>query len=148
MPKLYIGADHRGFQLKNQIKLAIQEEFEIIDLGPKEYNPTDDFPKVSFKVGEAVANSQDTAIGILICGSSFGVNVAANKVKGIVATNPDTVAEAIEDKAHHGGNVLCLTADEFDINEALEVITAWTTTKFLEGKYQRRMQQIKDYENN
>lgn len=145
-PKIYIGADHRGFESKNKIKEYLElEGYEVEDKGAYEHDPLDDYPKFGIAVGEGVSNDPNS-FGILVCGSSIGVTVAANKVKGIFASNPRTVEEAIEDKEHHGGNVLALSADNETLVTMMSIIKAWIETEPLGGKYEKRSEMIREYE--
>lgn len=144
---IYIGADHRGFQMKEEIKTMLSELFErVVDVGALTHNPDDDYPDFAFEVSKFVSNDP-TSVGLLFCGSSFGITVTANKVRGIIATNPRTVDEAIEDKDHHGGNVLCISSDHLNTSEAFEIIKTWLNTPFGGGRHLRRIQKIKEYEN-
>lgn len=144
MRKIFIGADHRGFDLKNKLVEYLNTSVDIEDVGSFSYNPDDDYPDIAFEVAQKVVAHD--AIGILICGSSYGVCVAANKVKGIIATNPDSPIKAAEDRQHHGGNLLCLASDELSNEEAIQIINTWLNTEFDGGRHQRRIEKIKNYE--
>src|SRR3989338_10873440 len=83
--KVYIGADHAGFKLKEKLKLFLNKNnYSIFDLGASQLIKDDDYPKYASAVGKLVAKNKDS-FGILICGSGHGVCIAANKVKGIRA---------------------------------------------------------------
>jgi RpiB/LacA/LacB family sugar-phosphate isomerase len=146
MKKIFIGADHRGFKLKEELFYYLESKgYQVEDLGAHEYNIDDDYPDITFKLSERV-RSEDS-LGIVICGSSYGVMVAANKVKGIIATNPDSIEKAIEDRKHHGGNILCLSADNIDESIAKELVINWIQTEFEAGRHERRINKIIAYEN-
>ena len=77
---IYIGADHRGFRLKDEIsKWLLGHHYEFRDLGANSYDKEDDYPDISIKLGETVAI--EGARGILVCGSGAGASIAVNKVK-------------------------------------------------------------------
>ena len=81
---LYIGADHRGYKLKEILRVYLQElGYDFEDLGNKELNPDDDYPDFALGVAKKVAENPDENRGILICGSGVGVDIVANKIKGI-----------------------------------------------------------------
>lgn len=145
--KIYLGADHRGYKLKNEIKGYLEDQgHEVVDKGAHEYNSDDDYPDFAIAVAEAVAQDKDSK-GILVCGSSIGVAVTANKVKGIIASQVRTKKEAEEDIKHHDSNVMAISADHVNEEHVNDIIDTWLTTDFEGGRHARRIQKIKDYEN-
>src|ERR1700749_3899619 len=93
--QIFIGADHRGFELKNQVKQWLgSQSHTVTDCGNDHLDPADDYPIISFVVAEQVA-SDKSSFGILICGSSIGVTIAANKVKGIRAAAGQTTEQVM-----------------------------------------------------
>ena len=80
--KIYLAADHRGFELKNKLVNYLSQKHETEDLGATQFIDNDDFVDYAVDVGKKISqNMQDK--GIVICGSGAGVEVASNKVKGI-----------------------------------------------------------------
>lgn len=147
--KLFIGADHRGYPLKETLKpWLVSEGHEVVDMGNTKLDPQDDYPDFTFPVAEAVA--KDTASrGIVICGSGGGVTIAANKVGGIRAICAVSEEEAQSNRQHNDINVLALSADRTDEAAAKAIITTFLTTAFLgEEKYVRRLGKITKRENN
>jgi len=146
--KIFIGADHRGFYLKEFLKEKLEKSgYKVEDCGNFFYDPNDDYPDFAFKVGEKVRNNFES-LGILICGSGAGVCFAVNKIKGIrgsLALNPEMVRVMKEDD---NINVLCLASDFTKENLAWEIVKTFLETKFKnEEKYLRRIKKIEDYEN-
>lgn len=83
--KIFLGSDHGGFKLKKILKeFLIKSGYNIIDLGPFKYNPSDDYPDYALKVCREVLATKGK--GILICGSGLGMSIAANKIPGIYAS--------------------------------------------------------------
>lgn len=144
---IYIGADHRGFALKEQLKLwLIQQKHDIVDCGNTVYDPLDDFPDFSFAVADHVAKDAGS-LGILICGSGGGVTIAANKVKGIRCVTAAQIEDVKHNRAHDDANVLAVAANFTTEEEAKKLITVFLDTKFSgEEKYARRIKKIIDYE--
>lgn len=145
--KIIIGADHRGFNLKEFLKEKLKNEgYEVIDCGNLVYDPEDDYSDFAFRVGEKVKENPGS-LGILICGSGAGVCFSVNKIKGIrgaLAMNPE-MAKII--KADDDINVLCLASDFTEENLAWEIVKAFLETKFKnEEKYLRRIKKVEDYE--
>ncbi len=78
---IFIGADHRGFQLKESLKKYLEDSgYEVIDVGNDHYDENDDYPDFAAKAAKAVREDPANRRGILICGSGVGVDVVANKV--------------------------------------------------------------------
>ena len=84
--KIYIGADHNGFQYKSEIaKLLLKSGNEVIDEGDGVFSPEDDFPQFAGRVASAMLGDSDEVRGILICSSGQGMCMAANRFKGVRA---------------------------------------------------------------
>lgn len=143
--KVYIGADHAGFRVKEQLKAALKREgHEVIDVGNAALDPQDDYPKYSFAVGEAVVRYR--TLGILICGSGQGICIAANKVRGVRAALAHTAEEARVSREHNNTNVLCLPS-RIAPNDIEQIVAAFLETPFSsEERHQRRVRQIDEFE--
>ncbi|MBN1325406.1 RpiB/LacA/LacB family sugar-phosphate isomerase [Candidatus Falkowbacteria bacterium] len=144
---IYLGADHAGFKLKEQIKrYLLGLNFEVNDLGAYKFNKNDDYPDFGFKVAKAVSKDKNS-MSILICGSSFGVCIVANKVKGIRAVSIDNIRDAKLSRQHNDANVLCLSGWNLKFNMAKRIILVWLKTKFSNDlRHKRRLAKIKNYE--
>ena len=153
---IYLGADHRGYALKEKLKLWLEQlGYQYEDCGALEYNKDDDYPDFAELVREKIAQSQRGLTsylevkpqGILICGSGIGMAVAANKIKGIragTAINPKQIAEAVNDEDL---NVLTLSADFISEDQAKAIIKIFLKTTFAGAKrFQRRLEKIKEIE--
>ena len=146
--KVYLGTDHRGFDLKEKAKGWLTDwGWDWQDLGAYELDPNDDYPLYAEKVGVVVA--KERAMGILLCGSGVGVEVAANKIDGVRASigkSPEQV------KAGRNGddmNILVIAADFTQEEEAKEMIKAFLQTKFAgKERFKRRLEDIKKIEAN
>lgn len=144
--KIFIGADHRGFKLKEFLKEKLKENnYNVEDCGNFIYDVQDDYSDFAFKVGEKV--KENNGLGILICGSGAGVCFAVNKVKGIrgaLAFNSE-VAKMI--KSDDNINVLCLASEFTNKETAWEIVNNFLETKFKnEEKYIRRIKKVEEYE--
>lgn len=139
---VYIGADHRGFKLKEEVKKWLTE---VEDVGEFGYDPRDNYSEIAIRLGERVI--RERRMGILICGSGIGVCMAVNKVKGVragIGINEKQVRTAREDDDM---NILCLAADWTSEEEAKKMIKVFLETKFSsEEKYIKRINWIKNYE--
>ena len=144
----YIGADHRGFKLKESLKSYLQEigaAFE--DMGATVYDPNDDYPDFAIVVAQKVSEDPENNRGILICGSGVGVDITANKIKGIRSALIHDAAQARASRNDDNTNVLSLASDFISEEKAKEIIKIWLETPFsgLE-RYARRLTKIKEIE--
>lgn len=153
--KIYIASDHGGFDLKEKLKKGLQNtEYQLIDLGPSELNPDDDYPDYAFKVAEAVAqdgiNEDDfvhASLGILICRSGNGMSVAANKVKGAYATLCFSPHHAEMARRDDNANILALDAD-YEGENPTDIVRMFISTNFAgkETRHGRRFGKVLEYE--
>lgn len=146
MKMVYLGADHRGFELKNKIVLELREKgWTVTDLTPKK-DLDDDYTDISIKLGEKIV--LEKALGILMCGSGAGVTVAVNKVKGVRAALAMTKKQARKVREDDDINVLCLAADFVNDEDNIEIVKDFLETTFMaEERFIRRINKIKEYEN-
>ena len=137
---VYLGADHRGYQLKDEIQ---GRQIPFTDFGAVSYDAEDDFNDYAKRVAIAItSNHDDNDFGILLCGSGQGMAMQANRYKGVRAAICDSAIEAMETRGHNNANVLCISADENTHNYA-EIIDAFMDTKPIdEEKYKRRCRKL------
>ena len=143
---LVIGADHRGYNLKEEIKKYLEEKrIEYKDFGT---NNTEivNYPEIASKVAQEVQEGMAEG-GILLCGSGGGMTIVANKFKGIRCECCDSEEAASEAKSHNNINIIALPADKINISTAVATIRAWLGTEALGGRYLERINMIKDIEN-
>jgi len=144
MPELFIGSDHRGYELKERLvkDLNSSSDYTVSDLGPFAYDPDDDYNDAALAVAKAVA-SQPESRGILVCGSGNGVVIQANRVKGVRAIAPTLPELARLGREHNDANVLCLSADFLEYNKVAELANIFLNTKFSgEERHKRRNQRL------
>ena len=141
--KIVLAADHRGFKLKEDLKIFLQAlGHEVEDVGAHDHDPEDDYTDFGYPAAQMVAASPG-AKGIFICGSGMGMDIVANKVKGIRATVAYSKDGAVHGASHDGVNVITLAADVIDEDEARDIVQAFLATPLTrEEKYVRRIQKI------
>ena len=142
--QVYLGADHRGFQLKNEIIGWLQSrQIPFSDLGAYEYDVEDDYNDYARKVSAALlSDTEPGSFGILVCGSGEGMVMQANRFKGIRAAICNSAEKTAEARAHHDANILCISADEH-LQNYPELITTFMDTKpSEEERYQRRRRKL------
>ena len=143
---IYLGADHRGYNLKEGIKNFLAENGQSFeDMGNFKHDPNDDYTDFAKLVAEKVSQNPQTDKGILVCGSGVGVDITANKFKGVRSALADDVATARQSREHDDTNVLSLPADEINFELAKKIIDTWLSTSFSNGeKYKRRIDKIEN----
>ncbi len=145
---IYLGADHRGFELKERVKKRLLDEgFEVSDLGNEVLEPGDDYVLFAQKVANAVSEGTTVDKGILFCGSGAGVDMVANKVDGIRSALVFDVLRAKQAREHEDANVASLPADTLDEESAYEIVKAFLTTDFSAAeRHVRRIEEMEKVE--
>ncbi|MFA5050896.1 MAG: RpiB/LacA/LacB family sugar-phosphate isomerase [Patescibacteria group bacterium] len=145
---IYLGADHAGFKLKEEIKKYLKNSgFKYQDLGNQILNSEDDYPDFAYQVAKKVAQEKNSK-GILFCGTGQGMALAANKVEGIYAMPAWNKLTAKHAADHNQANILTLGGHITSIKSAKEIIKIWLKTKPLQKmKYSRRINKVKKIEN-
>lgn len=145
---IYLGADHRGFALKEELKKHfLREGRKAEDAGAYTHELNDDYPDFAYAVAVKIAENPEKNRGILICGSGMGMDVVANKVRGVRATVGYSYGAAMHARTNDDVNVITLAADELNFNDAKEIIDAFLTTDFSgEERHVRRLKKIEEIE--
>jgi len=143
---LFLGADHRGFRLKEKIKPWLQaQDFSFEDLGAYTYQKDDDYPDFAVPVARAVL--QTGGLGLLFCGSGVGADIIANKTPGIRSALGFNLRVTRQSREHENVNILSLPADHLNEDEAKKIIFTFLTTPFSAApRHLRRLKKVKSYE--
>jgi ribose 5-phosphate isomerase B len=143
--KIAVGSDHRGYEAKRRIVQLLQQlTHEVLDLGTGSKDSCD-YPDFAFAVGKAVGEGSAER-GILLCGTSIGMCIAANKVRGVRAAPCHDSITAEMSRRHNDANVLCLSADLLGEELIERMIRIWLETPFEGGRHARRVEKITRYE--
>ena len=137
-----IGSDHGGYELKKFIMDNLNEEFK--DYGTFS-DKSCDYPDIAFALAKDIARGVCEK-GILICKSGIGVDICANKVKGIRCALCYNKKVGEMAKRHEDANIIALPAEYIQKEEPLEIINAWQSTKFEGRRHERRIEKIKKFE--
>ncbi|MBI2415432.1 MAG: RpiB/LacA/LacB family sugar-phosphate isomerase [Candidatus Kerfeldbacteria bacterium] len=145
---VYLGADHGGFQLKEQIKQWLNQwNIPYQDIGAQQFDAQDDYPQFALAVAQAVARHPQEHRGILACRSAAGMVIAANKVKNVRAVAPHDVTAAQHAREHNDANVLGLSGDWLNEAMAKDIVHIWLNTAFSQAdRHLRRLDTIKQFE--
>ena len=134
-----LGADHAGWQLKEEIKAwLLGHNQEVTDFGTDSEEPVD-YPVFIRPVAEAVARG-DTERGVVLGGSGNGEAMAANRVKRVRCALCWNVATARLARQHNNANIISLGQRMLSEGQALEIVRVWLETDFEGGRHLRRIQ--------
>ncbi len=141
--KIAIGSDHGGYELKEKIKVFLQESnYDFEDFGCYSEESVD-YPEFAKKVAHSVADGVHN-LGILICGTGIGISIAANKVAGIRCALVHDKESAALTRQHNDSNVLAMGGRIVDHDLALEITKIWLSTEFEGGRHTRRINMIEE----
>ena len=140
-----IGTDHGGYKLKEEIKKYLEEKgIEYKDFGTYDGERTD-FPIYAEKVCKSIQNKECDK-GILLCTTGSGMQIVANKFKGIRCVACSNEEYAKQAKEHLNANVLALPAGYINVSEAVAMIRVWLGSEYLQGRYNERLNLIEEIE--
>jgi len=140
-----IGADHGGFDLKeNLIQYIAEKGYQVLDCGPKDRQSVD-YPDFAHAVAQHVSTGKAWR-GVMIDGAGIGSCMAANKVPGVRAAMCFDYASAFNSREHNDANVLTLGAGLIGINQAKLIVDTWLDGKFGGGRHARRVDKIVEIE--
>ena len=143
--RIAIGSDHRGFEAKRRLVATLNEQAHAVaDQGTLEADSVD-YPDYAYAVGKLVGNGEADR-GILICGTSLGMCIAANKVRGVRAASCQDIITAEMSRRHNDANVLCLSADLLGEELMAQMVRTWLDTPFEGGRHARRVEKIAQIE--
>ena len=141
MKKIFISSDHAGFKLKEYIKIYLsKKKISFQDLGPHNNNKVD-YPDYAHKVAKKVKISKKN-IGILVCGSGTGMNIAANKHKNIRAAQCFNLKSTKLSRLHNDANIITLGSRLITKKNALKFVSVFLNTKFDGGRHLKRVKKI------
>lgn len=137
--KIYLGADHGGFKLKEEIKEWLLDDNEVVDLGANKLDEDDDFIEPAAAVAEALEIDGE-ARGILLCRNGVGVAIVANRYGGVRCALGFDQGQAEKARADDDVNCLSLPADYLNSEKAKNIVLTFLKTEFSgEERYRRRL---------
>lgn len=145
---VYIGADHGGFALKEKLKPHLASwGYTVVDKGNTVLDSKDDFPVFAAAVAEEVSRDADHVRGILICRSGTGMDIAANKFRGVRSVLGMSVEQVRKSRTDDNVNVLSLPAEYLAFGAVQSMVEVFMNTPF-EGaeRQKRRVSQIAAFE--
>ena len=141
MKKIFISSDHAGYELKEAIKSYLLKKKKIFkDLGPDNDNRVD-YPDFAHKVARKVKVSKNH-VGILVCGSGTGMNIAANKHKNVRAAQCFNTKSTKLSRLHNDANIITLGSRLISKKNALKFVGIFLKTNFDGGRHLKRVKKI------
>jgi len=145
MKKVVIGSDHAGFAVKERIIKELGNDYEFLDMGPKNENDVD-YPVLAEKVAQQVALNTDVQ-GVVICGNGVGISIAANKVKGVRCGLAYSVDAAKCARLHNDANVVSVAGRSPMMDDPVEIVKVFLETDFSGiDRHARRVKQVMEIE--
>jgi ribose 5-phosphate isomerase B len=145
MKKIFIGADHGGYPLKEEIKKhLLQKGHQVEDIGTHSTDAVD-YPDIAFLVGHGVAQ-EPGALGIIIDGAGIGSCMAANKVPGVRAACCNDLYVTRNSREHNHANVLTMGSMVIGTGYAKQIVDAWLETEPAPGRHAARVNKIMELE--
>jgi ribose 5-phosphate isomerase B len=141
LKKIFISSDHAGYKLKEEIKSYLsKKKISFLDIGPHNDNRVD-YPDFAHKVARRVKANKNN-IGILVCGSGMGMNIAANRHKNIRAAQCFNLKSTKLSRLHNDANIITLGSRLLSKKLALSCVIAFLNTKFEGGRHLKRIKKI------
>jgi len=149
--RIHLATDHAGLEFSTQLQHHLAGNgHEVIDHGPVEFDPLDDYPAFCIRAAQAVVRDHDAGIpvlGIVFGGSGNGEQIAANKVVGIRAALVWSLATAELAREHNDANVIAIGARQHTFEQVTSFIDAFISTPFSnEERHVRRIRQLAVFE--
>ena len=141
MKKIFISSDHAGFKLKEEIKSHLsKKKISFQDMGPFN-DDRGDYPDYAHKVARKVKTNKSN-VGILVCGSGMGMNIAANRHKNIRAAQCFNLKSTKLSRLHNDANIITLGSRLLNKKLALNCVNTFLNTKFEGGRHSKRIKKI------
>ena len=141
MKKIFISSDHAGYKLKEEIKLYLSKKgISYDDMGPYNIDRVD-YPDYAHKVAKKVKTNKNN-VGILVCGSGMGMNIAANRHKNIRAAQCFNLKSTKLSRLHNDANIITLGSRVLSKRLALNCVITFLNTKFEGGRHLKRIKKI------
>ncbi len=145
--KISVGSDHAAYALKKHVVEYLKSKgIEVLDEGTFSEESVD-YPLFAEKVSKDVLEGK-ADYGILMCGTGLGMSIAANKFQGIYAALCLYPTMAKYARMHNNANILVMAGRLMGPTLAEETIDTFLSTDFAGGRHQRRINEIKEFENN
>lgn len=148
--RIYLGADHAGFDMKNIIAnhLRGRDGIEVVDCGAHIYDAEDDYPAYCIEAARRTV-ADEGSLGIVLGGSGNGEQIAANKVPGARCALAWSVETARLAREHNNAQLIGIGGRMHSEEEALAIVDAFLDQEWSGAeRHQRRIDILAAYEKN
>ncbi len=140
--RIPVASDHAGFEMKQRLMAELEKlGYEPQDVGARDANTPDDYPDSAHQVARQVADG-DVKRGILLCGSGIGMDMVANRYRGVRAALAWMPEIGAMSRKHNDSNILVLPARFMSNEDGVATMKAWLDAKFEGGRHERRVKKI------
>ncbi|MAG26656.1 ribose 5-phosphate isomerase B [Candidatus Pacearchaeota archaeon] len=147
MKTIVLAADHNGVELKKILYEHLKSNgYRCIDLGPDGTNSVD-YTDYAYQLG-SIVDKRDADFGILICGTGVGMSIAVNRFKNVRGSLVHNLETAPLTREHNDSNVICLGSWITTEKQSLQIVDAWLSTPFGEGRHVKRVEKISEQKPN
>ena len=142
--KIYLGADHAGYELKEEIKRFLtRRKYDVEDCGTDSSDPVN-WADFGARAAKRVSENPDDSMGIIICGTGIGMSMTSNKHANVRAALCYDEYTAEMSRRHNNANVLNIGARVLTKEEAIRIVEIWLNTPFDGGRHQKRLEFLHD----
>ncbi len=142
---LVIGSDHGGYELKNILVDFLKEKgYEVLDVGTHD-GASVDYPDIADELCKKITDGTCEK-GILVCGTGIGMNMCANKHKGIRAAQCHDTFSAKMTVMHNNANVITMGGRVIGSELAKDIVMEFLTNKFEGGRHEKRVNKMMSLE--
>ncbi|HWL41117.1 MAG TPA: RpiB/LacA/LacB family sugar-phosphate isomerase [Gemmatimonadaceae bacterium] len=137
-----IASDHAGFEMRKRLAAELRKlGYEPQEVGAAAPDTPDDYPDSAHQVARQVSGGA-VKRGIMLCGSGIGMDMVANRYRGVRAALAWMPEIGAMSRKHNDSNVLVLPARFMSHDDGVATMKAWLDTKFEGGRHERRVKKI------
>ncbi len=140
--KILVASDHRGLALKEAAKRWLQQQKILFEDYGTDARTSVDYPDFAARVATEVARHPEEVLGVLFCGTGFGMAIAANKVPGVRAVACDQEGQAVLSRQHNNTNVIAMGELYVAPDKVAGILQAWLQASFQGGRHKKRVDKI------
>lgn len=139
--KVVMASDHVGYHMKRELKQFMEElGHNVDDIGAAEAARAE-YPTYGRMAADAVALGKYD-IAVLVCGTGFGISLAANSVAGVRCVNCTDAYTTRMSRLHNNANAIAFGARVIAPEYAKELLYIWLTTEFEGGRHATRVDML------
>ena len=145
--KIVMASDHVGYQMKKDLQTYMESLGHTVeDIGASD-TARAEYPIYGRLAADKLAKGEaDRAV--LICGTGFGITLAANSVHGVRCVNCTDPYTAYMSRLHNNANAIAFGGRVIASELAKQLLEIWLTTEFEGGRHADRVDMLTEMKNN